>query len=124
MNLRLLKKTDLNTSVKNSSFSMGLEETACGKMCVLTVGSFHVFTELVTSICNLHVNVQIFRKIFILMFRIQTCGSSLGDIFWGGKEMVYILYSKKINAPMSILQKEIYWLNNTWKSGFLRKHAL
>ena len=55
-------KTDFNTFVKSQTFIMGLEETAGGKMTVMTVGSFHVFIKRVTLICNLQVKVYVFQK--------------------------------------------------------------
>ena len=39
------EKLKTNTFIKNASFSLGLEETAWGKMFVLTVGSFQVFIK-------------------------------------------------------------------------------
>jgi hypothetical protein len=65
-------KVDFNTSVKNSSSSMGLWETAWGKMFVLTVGSFHVFTEIMTLICKLQVKVHVSPKTLISTSSVQT----------------------------------------------------
>ena len=42
-------KVDSNAFVENLTCIMGLEETAWGKMCVMTVGSFQFFMEIVTS---------------------------------------------------------------------------
>jgi len=41
---------------------MGLEETAWGKMIVMTVGSFHVFAKIVTLTGVLHVKAHVFPK--------------------------------------------------------------
>ena len=41
---------------------MGLWETAWGKMSVMTVGSFHVFTKIVTLTCVLQVKLHFFEK--------------------------------------------------------------
>ena len=41
---------------------MSFEETAWGKMCVLTVGSFHFFTEIMTLTGVLQVKVYVLLK--------------------------------------------------------------
>ena len=61
-------KTDFNTFVKSETFIMGLQETAWGKMTEMTVGSFHVFTEIVTLTSVLHVKAHIFLKTSIFTF--------------------------------------------------------
>jgi len=67
---RLLKKIDFNTSVGNSTFIMGLEETAWGKMLVLVMGSFHVFIKQIILTCILQVKVHMFPEIFIFIFSV------------------------------------------------------
>ena len=53
---------DFNIFVKHKSFIMVLNEIVWGKVSILTAGSFHVLTEIVTLICDLQVKVQIIRK--------------------------------------------------------------
>ena len=62
------RKLEINTFVNNSYFSMGLEETAWGKMSVMTVGSFQVFIKRVTLTRVLQVKVNVLPKtsMFIL----------------------------------------------------------
>ena len=55
-------KTDFNIFVKSQTFIMGLEETAWGKMTVMTVGSFHIFVIIVTLICFLQVKAHVSPK--------------------------------------------------------------
>ena len=71
------EKKDLNTSVENSTVIMGLEETAWGKMTLMTVGSFQVFIKIVTLICNLQVKVHVSLKTLISSFAVQTIYFSL-----------------------------------------------
>ena len=62
---------------------MVLEETVQGKMFVMTVGSFQVFMKNVTLTRVLQVKVLISHKTSIFIFSVQTCDSSLGDIYVG-----------------------------------------
>ena len=62
---------------------MVLWETGWGKMTVMTVGSFHVFIKIVTLTRVLQVRVHVFPKTSIFIFSVQTCDSSLGDIYVG-----------------------------------------
>ena len=62
MSTRLLKNMDFNTLVKNLTYIVILVETVWGKMSVMTVGSFHVFTKIVTLTCVLQVKLHFFEK--------------------------------------------------------------
>ena len=55
-------KTKINTFAKHSTFSTGLQETLWGKMSVMTMGSFHIFTKIVSLTCFLQVKVLISPK--------------------------------------------------------------
>ena len=63
-------KSKIDSSIKNLSFIMVLWETAWGKMCVLTVGSFQVFIKIMTLIRVLHVKVHVFPKTSIFIFSV------------------------------------------------------
>ena len=55
-------KWKIKTAAQNQTSIMGLWGTTCGKMSVMTVGSFQVFTKIKTLISILHVKVHIFQK--------------------------------------------------------------
>ena len=63
-------KSKIDSSIKNLSFVMVLWETAWGKMCVLTVGSCHVFTEILTLTCVLHVKIHVCPEILICVLSV------------------------------------------------------
>ncbi len=66
----LIEKVEINTSVQNPTFIMGLDEAVWGKMTVMTVGSFQVFMKIVTSTRVLHVRVHVFQKTSIFIFSV------------------------------------------------------
>ena len=72
-------KSKIDSSIKHSSFVMVSWETAWGKMCVTTVGSFEVLIEIVSLISVLHVKIHVFRKTLIFIFSVETNYSSLED---------------------------------------------
>jgi len=59
---------------------MCLEETAWGKMSVMTVGSFQVFIKNATLTCVLHVTVKVFSDTSIFMFSVQTIDLGMGHL--------------------------------------------
>ena len=72
-------KTDFNTFVKSQTFIMGLEETAWGKMTVMTVGSFHVFAKVCTLTCVLQIKIQVFPETSICIFFVSAIYFLLED---------------------------------------------
>ena len=53
---------NLKTFVKNCTFIVDLIETVWGNMSVMTVGTFHVFTKMLTSTCVLQVNPDFLKS--------------------------------------------------------------
>ena len=72
-------KFTFNALVPNCTFIWVLWETAWGKMFILTVGAFHVFTDIVTSIWFLQVKVIVLLKTSIFIFSVWTIYSSSED---------------------------------------------
>ena len=62
MHLVSLKILNLNTLIKNFTSIVDLGETVWGNMSVMTMGSFHVFTKIVTLTCVLQVKLNFFKK--------------------------------------------------------------
>ena len=57
-----LKILNLNTLIENVTSIVDLWETVWGNMSVMTMGSFHVFTKIVTLTCVLQVKLHFFEK--------------------------------------------------------------
>ena len=74
-----MNKMNFNTSVTNLTFIMDLEETAWGKMFVMTVGSFQVFIKIVTLTRDLQFKVYVFPKTSIWGFSVSRIYFSLED---------------------------------------------
>ena len=69
-------------------------------MTVITVGSFHVLIKIVTLTRVLQVKVSIFHKTSIFILSVQTCDSSLGDVYAGP------LFSQNIQYNLLFFQKK------------------
>ena len=61
----------LNTFINNCTFTIDLGEPVSGNMSVMTIGSFHVFTEIVTLTCLLHVKFRFFKNLFAAVLHKQ-----------------------------------------------------
>ena len=65
VNLAELERLNCNAWINNCTLTIDLGELVFGNMSVMTVGSFHVFTDIVTLTCVLQVKLH-FQNRYLL----------------------------------------------------------